>query len=117
MKTVIMSSSDFQVATGARLRRLISLLDLYYTDAAEIMGVSRHVLNHWMVGNNPIQPHALYRLCRSRGVDFNYVFLGDWSGLPFPLAAALDAEVRAELDQKQVSAPTDADAVVRQGSS
>jgi hypothetical protein len=62
------------------------------------MGVSKHVLNHWLRGNHPIQPYPLYRLCRAKNVDFNYVFLGDWSRLPHDLGEAFEEEVRATLE-------------------
>jgi transcriptional regulator with XRE-family HTH domain len=93
VQSAILSLSDHQRAAGQRLRRLIQLLELDFVEAAKIMGVTKHVLNHWMKGNHPIQPYPLYKLCRSRGVNFDYVFLGDWSGLPYRLARELEAEL------------------------
>lgn len=90
--------SDYQKICGGRLRRIITELDLSFVQAAEIMGISKHVLNHWMKGNNPIEPHALYRLAVLKGVDFNYVFLGDWSRLPYDLAREFEAELKATLE-------------------
>ncbi|NVN44825.1 helix-turn-helix transcriptional regulator [Asaia siamensis] len=89
----ILNLTDYQAACGYRLRRVIELLDLTFTDAAKIMGISKGVLNHWMAGNNPIQPYALYRLSRSRGITFDYIFLGNWSGLPHLLAAQIEKEM------------------------
>jgi transcriptional regulator with XRE-family HTH domain len=93
----VLAQTDFQVAAGARLRKLIDLLGLSYVEAASLMGVSKHVLRNWMAGDNPPGVYAVYRLARAKGVDFNYVFLGDWSALPSRLAKELDAEMTATL--------------------
>lgn len=93
VQTAILTQSDHQRAAGDRLRRLIKLLGMSYVEAAETMNVSKHVLNHWMSGNHPIQPYPLYRLCRSKGVNFDYVFLGDWSSLPHRMGREIEAEL------------------------
>lgn len=108
VETAILGITDYQSAAGARLRKVIKLLGLTYTEAADIMGVTKHVLNHWMVGSNPIQPYALYRLCRSRGIDFNYIFLGDWSGLPHRVGRAIEQELLASPDAEMASDRKDA---------
>jgi len=101
----VLSQTDYQRAAGARLRRLIDLMDLTYVDAAALMGVSKNVLRNWMVGDNPPQPYPIYRLCRAKGIDFNYVFLGDWSALPARLARELDEEMKATLGASGEQAP------------
>ena len=93
----VLPTSDFQHDSGRRLRWLISKLGLKQTQAADIMGVSKHVLRNWLAGDNPVQPYPLYRLCRSRGVDFNFVYLGDWTHLPYELAKAAEQEALASL--------------------
>ncbi|GEN14722.1 hypothetical protein NCH01_11530 [Neoasaia chiangmaiensis] len=108
MQVEILSLSDYQVTCGHRLRRAIELLGMAFTEAAAIMGVSKGVLNHWMSGNHPIQPYALYRLSRARNVTFDYVFLGDWSGLPHHLASQLEAEILSGQKHSSESAHSDA---------
>lgn len=98
MDIPILPSSQFQRDCGERLERLIEVLDLSKVEAARLMGVSKHVLNHWISGNNPVQPYPLYRLCRTRGVDFNYVYLGDWTRLPAAVGMALEAEAISTLE-------------------
>ncbi len=97
METAILSQSDHRVAVGARLRKVIDLLGMPYTEAAELMGVSKQVLRNWMAGEHYPSPYSIYRLCRTRGIDFDYVFLGNWDGLPHHLARALDAELEVQL--------------------
>lgn len=104
VQTAILTQADHQRASGERLRRLIKLLGMSYVEAAELMNVSKHVLNHWMQGNHPIQPYPLYRLCRTKGANFDYVFLGDWSALPHRMARELEAELLPSLDAAEASA-------------
>ncbi len=73
------------------------MLGITQVEAARLMGISKHVLRNWIAGDNPIMPYAMYRLCRAKGVDFNYVFLGDWARLPHDLATRLEAELQAKL--------------------
>jgi len=61
------------------------------------MGVSKNVLRNWLAGDNPVQPYPLYRFCRAKGVDFNFVFLGDWTRLPYGLAKAAEQQALASL--------------------
>ena len=98
MQSQFLSQSDYQVAAGERLRTVIQLLDLSFTDAAEIMGISKHVLNFWMRGDNPIQPYPLYRLCRAKGINFDYVALGDWSALPHWVARKIEERLEEKLE-------------------
>lgn len=98
MDTPVLPQSDYQAEAGLRLRRLIEMLDITQVEAAHIMGISKHVLRNWLAGDNPIQPYPLYRLCRVKAVDFNYVALGDWSCLPVRLARKLEAEMLSKLE-------------------
>jgi transcriptional regulator with XRE-family HTH domain len=109
MEIAVLSFADHKIQCGQRLRKLIDLLDLPYVEAAELMGISKHVLRNWMAGESYPQPHSLYRLCRAKGVDFNYVFLDDWSALPHRLSSALEAELKAQLEGSAVQARSDAE--------
>lgn len=104
MDLPILSVTDFKMDVGRRLRRLIELLDLKQTEAADLMGVTKWTLQNWLDGDSPPQPYPIYRFCRLRGVDFNYVFLGDHSRLPAEIARKLEAEAIARL-----AAPSEAD--------
>lgn len=97
VKTPILGRTDFHADSGRRLRLLIERLGLKQVEAAELMGVTKHVLRNWLAGDHPISVYALYRLCKAKGVDFNYVFLGDWSHLPHSLAKQFDEELVARL--------------------
>jgi hypothetical protein len=66
--------------------------------------LTKHVLNHWVSGKIYPHPHALLRLCRARGVDFNFLFLGDWSRLPHDVAARLDEAMRDHAAQVSAQA-------------
>lgn len=104
MDTPVLPQSDYQREAGLRLRRLIELLEISQVEAAHIMGISKHVLRNWLAGDNPIQPYPLYRLCRVKSVDFNYVALGDWSCLPARLAKVLEDELLSILAAGSASA-------------
>lgn len=95
--TPILAETDFQKDSGLRLRRLIHKLGITQVKAAELMGISKHVLRNWLVGEHPIKPFAVYRLCKARGIDFNYVFLGDWAQLPYKLAREFEQELTSKL--------------------
>ena len=71
-------------AVNVRLRQLIDALGIKYVRAAEDMGITKNHLGNWMREEKPVYPdiYKIYRFCRIRGVDFNWVFLGDPSGLP-----------------------------------
>lgn len=108
MESAILPPSDHRIAVGARLRKLIDMLGMTYVDAAELMGISKHVLRNWMAGETYPQPYPLYRLCRLKGVDFNYVFLGDWAALPGRLSSQLEAELLARMADMPAQGQTDA---------
>lgn len=95
MEIAILPVGEHQKAAGERLRHLIDLIGMSYVEAAGVMGVSKHVLRNWMAGDSYPQPYALYRLSRSKGINFDYVFLGDWSNLPHRIARALEEEFGA----------------------
>lgn len=105
----ILPQRAFQVDAGQRLRRLLELLNMKQTEAAELMGVTKHVLRNWLAGDNPVQPYPLYRLCKLKGLDFNFVYLGDWSHLPHHLSKALEDEAIARLAAQQERAHQEAD--------
>ena len=88
-------------AVGVRLRQLIDALNMSYVEAADIMGIDKSGLGNWMRGR-PSYPsvYSLYKFCRTKGVDFNWVFLGDPSGLPDRAARTL-----LGLEPKQADQP------------
>ncbi len=86
----MLSQSDHMRAVGARLRRLAGALGLSLTELAAVMGYSKQTLNGWLNGEGYPHNHAVYRLCRTYGVTFDYLFLGDWSQLPAGLAVKLE---------------------------
>jgi transcriptional regulator with XRE-family HTH domain len=57
------------------------------------MGYSKQTLNGWLNGEGYPHNHAVYKLCRTYRVTFDYLFLGDWSQLPAGLALKLEPEL------------------------
>jgi transcriptional regulator with XRE-family HTH domain len=98
MDFAVLPQVAYNEAAGKRLRHLIDLLGISYVEAGRIMGVSKNVLRNWMAGDHPVSPYALYRLCAVKHVDFNYVFLDDWSRLPPALRDRLEAETLSQLE-------------------
>lgn len=98
MDNAILSQSEHQAAVGARLRRVIDLLGMSYKQAADLMGVQKQTVNGWMAGEGYPNWYGLYRLNRAKGVTYDFLFLGDWSGLPAKLAIQMDEELKQEMD-------------------
>ena len=88
--TLMLSQSDHMRAVGARLRRLAAALGLTLTELAAAMGYSKQTLNGWLNGDGYPHDYAVYSLCRTYGVTYDYLFLGDWSQLPAGLAVKLE---------------------------
>lgn len=82
MEQLILALSDHKKAVGHRLRQLIDALNMKYVDAAEEMGTSRNHLGNWMRGRDYPLWYPLYKFCRVRGVNTDWVMLGDPSSLP-----------------------------------
>lgn len=97
MDAPLLPVTEHQKQCGWRLRRLIDALDLRQTRAAEDMGVTKQRLGNWLRGESYPDIYALYRLARLRHVNMDYVFLGDWSGLPAKVAERLQADVAPKL--------------------
>lgn len=85
----VLRETDYHKAAGYRLRALIQALIetcrvRSFAQAAEHLEISAPHLGNWMRGK-PIRTYHLYRFCRRHGVTFDWVFLGDPSGLPEPV--------------------------------
>jgi transcriptional regulator with XRE-family HTH domain len=98
MSDTILSQSEHQKVVGSRLRRVVAMLGMSLVDAADVMGVSKQTFNDYVKGKTYPNSYAVYRLHRAKGVTYDFLFLGDWSALPAKLAAAMDAELRVEMD-------------------
>jgi hypothetical protein len=86
---LVLRERDFHTQAGFRLRMLIqALIDCgrieSFAQAAKHMETTASHLGNWMRGR-PMRPYHLYRFCRRHGVTFDWVFLGDPSGLPEPV--------------------------------
>jgi transcriptional regulator with XRE-family HTH domain len=93
---LLISETDYRQAVGRRLRRLIEATGMSQVAAAGLMGITKNHLGNWLRGAAYPQPYALYRFCKSAGVNTDYVLLGDPSGLPKRVA---DAVLKIELGQ------------------
>lgn len=111
MQAAILTQADHIRAVGYRLRQLIDALDISYADAARDMDVTKNHLGNWMRGDRsyPLE-YNMYRFCRIRGVDMNWVFLGDPSALPKRVADRLMAVLlEPEGSEAQASRVSDTD--------
>ena len=99
MKTAILSKSDHMKAVGARLRQLIDALGISYVEAAKDMGIPKNHLGNWMRGDAYPLHYEIYRFARIRGVNLDWVFLGDPSGLPQRVFAKLPGLGQEPADQ------------------
>lgn len=85
----ILAKSDHVRDAGIRLRQLIDALGISYVQAAREMGITKNHLGNWMRGASYPGAYELYRFCRYRGLNFDWVFLGDPAALPYPVARKL----------------------------
>ena len=90
MDVPLLSQSDHQAQAGYRFGRLLKALGLTQAKAALELGVSKQRMNNWVKGVAYPDTYSLYKLCRTRGADFNYVLLGDWAALSARVAAQLE---------------------------
>jgi transcriptional regulator with XRE-family HTH domain len=90
METVILPRSDHVREVGRRLRLLIEAIGITQAEAARDMGVPPNHLGNWIRGDRsyPLE-YSIYRFCRIRGVDTNWLYLGDPSSLPERVARRL----------------------------
>jgi transcriptional regulator with XRE-family HTH domain len=95
----ILSKSDHMKAVGNRLRQLIDALGIKYAQAARDMEIPKNHLGNWMRGEAYPLPFEMYRFCRIRGVNMDWVFLGDPSGLPHRVAEQLMQLISKPADQ------------------
>jgi transcriptional regulator with XRE-family HTH domain len=98
MSDTVLTASEHRKAVGARLRRVIDLLGMTSKDVGELMGVTKQSMTDYLGGKSYPNGYGVYRLYKLKGITYDFLFLGDWSGLPPKLAQALDAELRAEMD-------------------
>lgn len=105
MEQAVLSKADHTKAVGVRLRQLIDALGLSYVDAANDMGVTKNHLGNWMRGAAYPLHYSLYRFCRIRGVNTDWVYLGDPSGLPHRVAAALLQPAPKQEDRSAQGSP------------
>lgn len=108
MQTAILGVTDHQRVVGHRLRKLIDALGISYVEAGKDMDVSKSKLGNWMRGDNYPDPHAIYRFCRARRINsgvFDFIFLGDYSGLPQRIAEPLEAELLSSPEASAELAP------------
>ncbi len=103
----IQTPAEYQRECGRRLRWLLDALGLTQPEAAEIMGITKQVLNHWLQGRHGISAYALYRLSLVKRTNFDFVFLAAHSRLPADLAARIEREYLAELADAPAPEQTD----------
>jgi transcriptional regulator with XRE-family HTH domain len=88
----MLTASDHQKSVGARLRRLANALGLRPVDLAREMGCSKQTVNSYFNGEVYPNDYGIYRLCRLHRINYDYLYLGDWSQLPAVVAQKLEPE-------------------------
>jgi hypothetical protein len=64
-----------------------------HVEAAHIMGVSKQSVSDWIAGRGYPNQYGAYRLHRMTGITCDWLFLGDWGGLPARLADRLMPQI------------------------
>jgi transcriptional regulator with XRE-family HTH domain len=105
--STMLTASDHQKAVGARLRRLATALGLRPVDLAREMGCSKQTINSYFNGVVYPNDYGIYRLCRLHHVNYDYLYLGDWSQLPAAVARKLEPEFLRSLGDVPGSGPAD----------
>jgi transcriptional regulator with XRE-family HTH domain len=105
LASTMLTASDHQKAVGARLRRLATALGLRPVDLAREMGCSKQTVNSYFNGVVYPNDYGIYRLCRLHHINYDYLYLGDWSQLPAAVAAKLEPEFLRSLGDVPGSGP------------
>jgi transcriptional regulator with XRE-family HTH domain len=103
--STMLTASDHQKAVGARLRRLATALGLRPVDLAREMGCSKQTVNSYFNGVVYPNDYGIYRLCRLHHINYDYLYLGDWSQLPVAVAAKLEPDFLRSLGDVPGSGP------------
>jgi transcriptional regulator with XRE-family HTH domain len=107
MASTMLTASDHQKAVGARLRRLATALGLRPVDLAREMGCSKQTINSYFNGTVYPNDYGIYRLCRLHHINYDYLYLGDWSQLPVAVATKLEPDFLRSLGDAPGSDPAD----------
>jgi transcriptional regulator with XRE-family HTH domain len=105
--STMLTASDHQKAVGARLRRLATALGLRPVDLAREMGCSKQTINSYFNGVVYPNDYGIYRLCRLHHINYDYLYLGDWSQLPVAVATKLEPEFLRSLGDAPGPGPAD----------
>ncbi len=109
LRIPLLTPTEYRDGVSDRLKRLLDMLELSHTEAAKIMGMSRSALQHALppASRNFIPAYHLYRLAYAKRINpFEYVFLGDYSGLPHRLARKIEAGLQPGPEPSTELAPT-----------
>lgn len=81
---------------GARVAALIAALDIDQKVFAESIDLDPSSLTKIIKGNKPLQPYMAYKIHQRHGVDLNYIYLGQFSGLPLSLSNTITKHLNGQ---------------------
>lgn len=76
-------------SVGVRLRALREVLGVSAKDLCAAVNVEPNTWSQWENGKRMADLLAMARLCDQTGVDLDYIYLGKFDALPFPLVSDL----------------------------
>lgn len=94
MDRPILPVSDHKRDVGRRLQQALKAAKVRNIDAAEIMGTSKQSVSDYIAGRAYPPQYGCYCLHKIHGITLDWLFLGDWSGLPERLASKLKPDLR-----------------------
>lgn len=80
-------------SVGIRLRALREVLELSAKDLCAMLNVEPNTWSQWENGKRMADLLAMARLCDISHVDLDYIYLGKFDALPFPLVSDLQKKL------------------------
>jgi len=90
------ATHNYKIDIGERLRALREHLGMTQAVFAAQIAVNQEIYHKWEYGKIFPNPVKMLALCLRYNVDFNYLYLGTFRGLPSDLEAALRVQLGAK---------------------
>lgn len=76
-------------SVGARLSKLLKVLDLKAADVCKQMNFGANTFSQWQSGDRLIQVYDAMELCYAYGITLDWLYRAHYEGMPYDLALKL----------------------------
>lgn len=96
---------DTLVEVGERLKKVREALNLSQINLCNQINVATNTYNQWEKGRVLLDPLAAVRFAKIHGVTLDYLYRGDFSGLPYYIVKSIEKgksyPSRSEINSKK----------------